>query len=403
MSHKPWVVGRALVAAGLLAAFAACVQQSPSPAADNGAQPKATSTAKIPPGAAAGDWPLFRGDPQMTGVAKSPLPEQPVLLWEFKVKEGVFEGTPAIVGGVAYLGDLDGTLYALDMNTGQKKWDFFTGEKFVGFNSAPAVKDGRVYIGDVAGKFYCLNAEDGKPVWGFETGAEINSSPNFYKDNVLVGSQDATLYCLNAKSGELTWKFAIDDQIRCSPTIAGNRCFLAGCDSRLHVIDLDKGEKIADVPIDGPTGVTPAVQGDLVFFGTEGGTFFAINWKEAKVAWKWTGSQSGQGIRSSPAVMEGLLVFGGRDKRLHALAPDSGDEVWEFLTRGAIDSSPVVAGNRIYFGGGDGRLYGVDSKSGEKVYEYEAGGHFIGSPAVAGGKLVIASDDGVVYCFGEKK
>jgi outer membrane protein assembly factor BamB len=348
-------------------------------------------------------WPLFRGDPQMTGMAAAPLPEKLSLLWSFKVDEGVFEGTPAIVGGVAYIGDLDGKLYALDLNTGKKKWEYFTGEKFVGFNTAPAVRDGLLYIGDVNGKFYCLNAEDGKPVWGFETEAEINSSPNFYKDNVLIGSQDATLYCLNAKSGDVVWKFSIDDQIRCSPTIAGNRCFLAGCDSRLHVIDLDKGEKVADVPIDGPTGVTPAAKGDLTFFGTEGGTFFAVDWKQAKVAWKWTGDQNGQGIRSSPAVTEGLVIFGGRDKLLHALNAADGREVWTFLTRGKIDSSPVIAGNRVYVGSADGRVYGVDLKTGQKTWEYEAGGHFVGSPAVAAGKLVIASDDGVVYCFGEKK
>ncbi len=395
----PLVAVRAV--SGMLAlAVVACMTPRPV-AADERASPQ--PAAAQPSATRAAEWPLFRGDPQMTGVASSPLPKDLSLLWSFKVKEGVFEGTPAIVGGVAYIGDLDGTLYALDLNTGKKKWDFFTGEKFVGFNSAPAVRDGLLYIGDVDGKVYCLNADDGKPVWGFETKAEINSSPNFYKDNVLIGSQDATLYCLNAKSGDVVWKFAIDDQIRCSPTIAGNRCFLAGCDSRLHIIDLDKGEKVADVPMDGPTGVTPAVRGDVVYFGTENGTLFAVDWKEARLAWKWQQSQSGHGIRSSPAVTENLVIFGGRDKRLHALNPATGDETWSFLARGRIDSSPVVAGERVYCGSADGRVYGVDLKTGEKAWEYEAGGRFVGSPAVAQGKLVIASDDGVVYCFAEKK
>src|SRR5690606_39376996 len=119
----------------------------------------------------------------------------------------------------------------------------------------------------------------------------------------------ATLYCLNAKTGKLVWKFVIDDQIRCTPTVVGNRCFLAGCDSRLHIIDLERGEKVRDVPIDGPTGVTPAVRGDLTFFGTANGTFYAVNWRKAEVAWKWQAPQSGQGVRSSPAVTDKFVLF----------------------------------------------------------------------------------------------
>ena len=92
-------------------------------------------------------------------------------------------------------------------------------------------------------------------------------------------SQDATLYCLMAETGDLAWKHMIDDQIRCAPTIVDNRAFLAGCDGRLHIIDIDKGKPVDHVNIDAPTGVTPAVLNDHVFFGTEAGVFFGIDWK----------------------------------------------------------------------------------------------------------------------------
>lgn len=379
-------------------------RKPPTDAADAPSDSPPQAAPDIPPprdGASA--WPLFRGNPQMTGMAASSLPANLALLWSFRVKDGAFEVTAAIASGMAYIGDLDGKLYALDMNTGQKQWEFVTDDELVGFSAGSAMRDGLLYIGDVNGKFYCLNADEGKPVWSFQTEGEISSSPNFYKDNVLIGSQDGTLYCLNAKSGELVWKIAIGDQIRCSPTIAGNRGFLAGCDSRLHIIDLESGDKVADVPIDGPTGVTPAVRGDLVFLGAESGTFYAVDWKKAEVAWKWEGGSNGLGIRSSAAVTESLLLFGGRDKRLHALDPATGKEKWSFLTRGKIDSSPVVSGTRAYFGSADGRLYAVDLATGEKAWEYEASGRFLGSPAVVAGKLMIASDDGVVYCFGAKE
>ena len=346
------------------------------------------------------DWPLFRGDALASGVSKSVLPAKLELLWKVPSQGTAFESTPAIVDGVVYIGDMDGRLYAFDLGTGEKKWE----SKFEdGFLAGIAAKDGAIYLGDIAGKFYCVDAATGKTRWGFTTQAEIDSSANFYKDRVIVGSQDATLYCLSRSDGKLVWKFSIADQIRCSPTIVENRAFVAGCDSKLHVVDLDEGKELASVEIEAPTGVTPAVRGERVYFGTEAGTFFAVNWRNATVAWTFQPDRGNQPFRSSPAVTAEAVVFGGRNKRLHALDPQTGKPLWEYTTRNRIDGSPVVVGDRVFVGAADGRLYALDLKTGKLDWQYEAGGGFNGSPGVSRGRLVIANDNGTVYCFGEKK
>ena len=345
------------------------------------------------------DWPLFRGDAQSTGVARCVLPDNLSVLWKFTVEKGAFESTPTIVDGVVYIGDLDGKVYALDLQTGKAKWEYETDS---GFLASPAVRDGRVYIGDYDGFFYCLDAADGKKLWDYESEAEIDSGANFYKTNVLFGSQDATLYCLDAKSGTLVWKHEIEDQIRCTPTVIEGRCFVAGCDGQLHVIDLDKGQEAARVDIGAPTGVTPAAVGDRVFFGTEGSAFFCVNWRKAKIAWTFSDESSGQPFRSSPAATDRFVIVGGRNKRVHALDPATGKELWRFAAKSRVDASPVIAGDRVLAASADGRLYSLELQTGKAVWEYETGGGFAGSPAVAAGRLVIANDDGVVYCCGKK-
>ncbi len=209
------------------------------------------------------------------------------------------------------------------------------------------------------------------------------------------------MYCLRAESGEVVWKFAIEDQIRCSPTIAGDRAFLAGCDAKLHVVDLEAGASAGAVEIDGPTGVTPAARGDRVYFGTESGTFYAIDWKNQEVVWDYQPAARGTAYRSSAAVTDELAIVGSRSKRVLALEVDSGEIAWEFVTKRPVDSSPVVVGDRVYVGSDEGRLYGLKLANGEKVWEYDAGGGFASSPAVSNGRLVIASNQGVVYCFGK--
>lgn len=41
---------------------------------------------------------------------------------------------------------------------------------------------------------------------------------------------------------------------------------------------------------------------------------------------------------------------GGRDRKLHALDPNTGRGKWSFTTDGNIDGSPVVVGDRVYGG-----------------------------------------------------
>jgi outer membrane protein assembly factor BamB len=352
-----------------------------------------------PPQASEKAWPLFRGDAMAQGVAHGTLPEKPELLWKVTIEKGAFEGTPVIADGVVYLGDMDGKVFAWNLADGKELWNYKTES---GFIASPAIRGGLLYIGDLDGKFYALDIKTGQPKWTFSAEAEIDSGANFWKDNVLFGSQDAHLYCLNAESGKLVWKFAINDQIRCMPTVVGDRSFVAGCDSILHIIDLTKGAEAAGVPIEAPTGVTPAVHGDNVYFGTEGGAMFAVNWKDAKVTWKAEDQASSNPYRSSPAVQDGFVVVGSRNRRVLALDPRTGEEKWSFATKQRIDSSPVIVGDRIFVGAADGRLYALTLKDGKQLWEYQGTGGFTGSPAVADGKLVIATDRGVVYCFGAK-
>ncbi len=344
-------------------------------------------------------WPLARGNVLADGVAKTKLPEKLEVAWKVTIDKGAFDGTPVIADGVVYLGDMDGMVYAWKLADGSEIWK----RKFEsGFIASPSLRDSLLYVADMDGKLYALDRKTGEPKWTFAAEGEIDNGVNFWKDLLLFGSQDSKLYCLKADSGELVWKLAIQDQIRCMPTVVGDRSFVAGCDSTLHIIDLNEGKEAAAVPIEAPTGVTSAVLGDNVYFGTEGGAFFAVNWKEAKVTWKAEDKGSPQPYRSAPAVQEGIVVVGSRSRRVEAYDPQTGTELWTFATKQRIDSSPVIVGDRVFVGAADGRLYGLELKTGKQVWEYQATGGFTGSPAVANGKLVIATDRGVVYCFGAK-
>jgi len=359
-------------------------------------------------------WPMARGCSSGTGrsvtTLRLPLAEK----WHRGFEKTAFGAVPMIADGTIYLGDLDGTFHALDLATGVTKWSFKA--EAAGFSSAAAVSldaaQPLVIVGDDTGVVRAFDRFTGKVIWEYETEGEISGGPTMLAGaeggRVLVGSQDASLSCLQLADGKLLWKHSIADQIRCSPTVArsveGDRVFLAGCDGKLHVIDVQSGEEKAAVPIDGPTGTTPATNGDRVFFGTEGGGFFAIDFLKADVAWRAQSAVNGQSYRSSAAIAGDLVIVGSRGKAIEAFSSADGTRKWRHPMRGKVDASPIVAnaeGGRSVAVVADsaGKIAALDATTGEPAWEFDAGGGFSAGAAVAAGQVVIASDDGTVWCF----
>src|SRR5450631_4331920 len=114
------------------------------------------------------DWPLFRGDPLQTGVAKTVLPDKLEIRWKIDLKKGI-ESTAAIVKDTVYVGCFDEHLHAFDLATGKERWK----TKLGAINAPPSVYQGKVFVGDEDGMFHCVDAATGKKIWSFETNGEI--------------------------------------------------------------------------------------------------------------------------------------------------------------------------------------------------------------------------------------
>src|SRR5690349_9300069 len=69
--------------------------------------------------AGSSDWPMFRGNPALTGLASGELEKELALLWTFKTEKPV-KSSPAVVGNRVFVGSDDGQLYAINFTTGKK-------------------------------------------------------------------------------------------------------------------------------------------------------------------------------------------------------------------------------------------------------------------------------------------
>lgn len=354
----------------------------------------------VPAGSAAGgDWPLFRGA-DGSGAGADPVPESPVLLWDFATTRPI-TSSPVIAGGRVFIGGEDGRLYALDLRTGEVAWSHDTGGAI---EAPPSILGGRVIIGNDDGILTSLAMVDGKPAWTFDAGDKIIGAANGALDGdggaIVFGCYDSCLHAVDAEDGKPLWKHETDGYLNGMPARWGDNWAIGGCDQNVYVISGDGKERLAAVDLGSYVPGSVVVAGDRAYAGHFGNRVACIDLKAAGIAWEFTAAEDA--FFSSAAVAGQRVLIGCRNGRLYCLKASDGAEEWSFRARDSIDSSPVVAGDRVVFGSDDGRLYIVDLASGRMTWSYDVGRPLTSSPGIADGVIVIGCQDGRVYAFGPK-
>ncbi len=345
--------------------------------------------------AGADSWPHFRGSRHLTGVSTSEVSTELSLAWEFDTGE-MIDSSAAIVDGTVYVGSQAGELHAVDLATGEPVWKYTTVDP-IG-ESSPAVSGGVVYIGDLGGRVHAVDAATGEGIWTFETESEIKASPVVEDGKVLIGSYDLYLYAIDAATGELAWKVPTDGPVHATVVVRDGVVYSTGCDGFLRALRIEDGTEVFSFDAGAYTGASPALEGDRLYFGTFANEVLAVDISERRAIWQYLPRRQFP-FYSSPAIADGRVVVGGRDKVVHALDTETGESAWTFEARSRVDSSPAISGGRVYVGSHDGRLYVLDLASGEKLWEFEAGGALAASPAIADGYVVIGSADGRLYAL----
>ncbi len=349
-------------------------------------------------------WPIFRGDPALTGIAEDRVPDELTLLWSFNTESYIIS-SPVLGNGSVYIGSTDGKVYSLDLLTGQEIWAFDTEDDI---EASPLLFQDAVYIGNLSGAFFCLDALNGQELWRYKCGSSIYGSANWVIDprnqeaRILVGSYDNRMYCLNAITGVLIWEYETENFINGAPSTDGTHVIFGGCDEILHIISVSDGTKTGEVWAGSYIPGSAALVNNLAYLGHYDNQLVAVDLFTKQVIWTYEDEEHPGPFFSSPAVTKDRVIIGSRDGYLHCVDRKQGEKLWEFQTLDEIDGSAVVSDDKVIFGSIDGRLYILNLKDGTKIWSYEIGGAIIGSPAVAGGFVVIGSEDGRIYAFGEQ-
>jgi outer membrane protein assembly factor BamB len=315
--------------------------------------------------------------------------------WSFPL--GSSQSSPAVVNNVAYIGNSNGIVYAVNESTGAPLWQYAT---LASVASSPAVVNGIVYVGSNDTNVYALKASTGALLWQYTTEGAVTSSPAVVNGVVYVTSNNSA-YALTASTGALVWQYTTTgDILQLSPAVA-NGVVYAGSADNVYALNASTGALLyhyaTGLEVTAPLTVVTGV--DYVPCSDEGlgivGGICEINASTSSSGWTFV---TGGPVESSPAVVDGVVYFGADDNNFYAVKATSGKLLWQYTTGGGVSSSPAVANGVVYVGSEDGNLYAFDD-NGDVLWQYATGGA-VSSPAVSNGEVYVVSQDGNLYSFG---
>ena len=299
---------------------------------------------------------------------------------------GPFYTPPAYVedygahGLLIAAGFKDQTVYALSLGesaetTPNELWRFSgAGGQYVG---GGVVADGTYIIGNGDGNVYALSLETGNELWTFPTGDRVWATPVVSGDSVYVASLDHHLYAIDIETGGELWSIEFEGALSATPVLAGERLWIGDFTSTLHEVDLSKGEIVWEYEALDWLWATPQLSGSTLYFSDVSGHVYALDIETREMIWNEP-ALIDDIVHGRPALNaeETMLFVPGFEKgQIHALDVSTGSEVsWgtALETPGRLPGNLVADDARLYAMPIliDARVRAFDLDNGGLVWQY---------------------------------
>ena len=127
-------------------------------------------------------------------------------------------------------------------------------------------------------------------------------------------------------------------------------------------------ERVWHKALKGGVYSTPVTDGKSLYIGDDVGVMYALDAKTGKTRWTF---DTGMRIVGSPAVSEGVVVFGSANYTIYGLHAKTGKQLWHITTNQAVMGAATIHEGIAYIGGGDGRMFAIDIHTGKVSWSFD--------------------------------
>ncbi len=272
--------------------------------------------------------------------------------------------------------------------------------------------DNKLIYTNTAGEIKAANAANGKAVWTYKTDGKIYSTPTVFNNTVWCASSDSYVYGLDVRNGKLLHKLKTDKAVVSSPACADDKVMVAGGDGRCRAWNVNSGKPVWTFDSVKNFVVTrPLIKDGVLFFGSWGNEFYALDIATGKPRWIWNNGHSNRMLSPAqvwPVATHGRIYLASPDRYMTVLDKKTGNVVWryndpEHRVRESIGVSEN--GNTVYAKTMDGKILAIDATVPERKIKWISSGEDMGyelapTPVVEKNGIVYApTDKGLIFAY----
>ena len=339
-----------------------------------------------------------------------------VKVWSKGAGKGVgsrFESLrPAVDGDKVFVADAEGTVSALDRNTGKELWQKKLSTSVGGGVTAYG---GMVLLGTLAGDVIALNQEFGNELWRTRVSSEILSAPVTDGLYVAVQSIDDRLTVLDAETGKYLWR---QEALQPALTLRGSAVplmftevvFAGFASGEAKAFRLQSGAPVWSSRVAVPKGSTelermvdikgaPLISGDTIFFVSFQGNVAGLDLYSGRVRWT-------KELSSYESMAEGFgsIYLTSEDSYVSSIDQRTGASNWrqeDFEFRQL--SAPAAYSSYVVVGDGEGYVHLLSQVDGSQSGRFKAASSAIkAQPLVDGELILVFTADGELVALKEK-
>jgi outer membrane protein assembly factor BamB len=226
-------------------------------------------------------------------------------------------------------------------------------------NDGPAVMDTVVFVGTMRGELLAFGLQSGRQIGKFNAGSAIHGRPIVDRNLIIIplaGSSES-LMAYDVMESTVRWRATFGDVL-----------------------------------------VTPLLLNGRVFAGSATGNFVCLDRVSGVVLWTFRlpDNHTLKGIRSAPAGMDSIVIFGSDDTHIYALHARTGEVRWRFSADAPVHAPVTLAGGTAYTASLKGTVYALDVRTGAPLWSFAAGSPVYAALLVAEGSVLVGTTEGRV-------
>ncbi len=360
---------------------------------------------------------LLAGIALVAGCASSskpkPQPLEPLtpkiassVAWSQRIDAVQFPLAIAVTRGAFTVASNDGTVLALEADTGRELWRGSVGTKL----SAGVGSDGR-FAAVVTRDGELVVLEQGQTKWRKPLGSRVTTAPLVAGERIFVLGGDRTVQAFDAIDGRKLWVLQRPGDpltLAQSGVLAAFKdTLVVGQGPRMAGVDPLRGTVRWDVVVGSPRGANEIERlADLVGPSARVGDQLCARSFQAAVgcvnaergASSWSKNIGGTDAIAADAD---FVFAGDASDRITAWKIGNGDVAWttdKLLYRTL--SSPVSTGKSVVFGDEEGTLHWLARETGEAQLRLSTDGSaIVAQPAISGSTMLVVTRKGGLFAF----